>query len=518
MSIAKRIAFGAVSSWLSRCTSILLGLLLMPVLFRNLPREALGVWLLLGQSWATLGILDLGLGATLTRRIAFAMGKSGADPGTILTQESLRDIADLVETGRRLFLILAIAAFLVSFGAGFFTLQSLHLSAIPLESAWIAWGILCLTQAFGVWASVWHCLLLGVGYVGWDSLLAAFTSCATLAAQIIVTLLGGGLIGLAIVAAIGALAQRFLILAVARHRRPELFSLRGSWQPALLKSVVPLALKAWVTSLSLVVVTNSDQFFIAGLQGATQIPAYRAAYVVFYNLFLLAITLATNSSVFIARLWQAGATPQVHRVVSNNLRLGLIIMVTGGGCVLGLGHRLFNLWIGHGNYIGITVAAVFFLSLLFEAHSYIISTCSRATEDEAFAVWAASGAALKIGLSLFLGARLGLLGIALGTLGAQLATNHWFTCYRGLRRLRMSLRYHLRHVLAPVSLVFAITLLAVRTLVTVTSAKSDWIVVGSGVLVAGCVLAGAVWLFILDHSQRRLATTFSARLLRATVE
>ena len=71
MSITRRIAFGAAASWFSRGVSILLGLVLLPVLFRHLPKEELGVWLLLGQSWAALGIFDLGFGVTLTRRIAF---------------------------------------------------------------------------------------------------------------------------------------------------------------------------------------------------------------------------------------------------------------------------------------------------------------------------------------------------------------------------------------------------------------------------------------------------------------
>src|SRR5260370_10057941 len=105
---ARRMSWGAGSSWVSRCVSIVLGLLLIPVLFRHLPREELGVWLLLGQSWATLGILDLGLGVTLTRRIAFAIGKSGVEPGTTLTRETLNDIADLIATGRQLCSFLAI--------------------------------------------------------------------------------------------------------------------------------------------------------------------------------------------------------------------------------------------------------------------------------------------------------------------------------------------------------------------------------------------------------------------------
>ena len=360
MSVARRIAFGAVSCWVSRCATIVLGLLLMPVLFRHLPREQVGVWLLLGQSWAMLGILDLGFGVTLTRRIAFAIGKSGSDPGLPLTAATVREIANLIQTGRQVYRGLAIGAFAVAFGTGYFSFHGLHLSTVSLSAFWLAWGVLCLAQALGVWASVWTCLLQGVGYVGWDALLATLMNSLTLSAQIIVAYSGGGLIGLAIVAASGALAQRFLIFSLAQRKRPELFAIRGSWEPAFLKSIAPVALKAWVTSLGLAVVMNSDQFFIAGLQGASQIPAYRAAYLVFLNLEMIAVIFASNSSVFITQLWQAGALAQVHRIVNHNLRLGLVIMVTGGACILALGHRLFDFWLGPGNYIGTPVAVVFF--------------------------------------------------------------------------------------------------------------------------------------------------------------
>src|ERR1035438_4189503 len=146
MSLAKQIAFGAVSGWISRSVSILMGLLLFPVLFRHLGREELGVWLLLGQSWAVLGILDLGLGVTLTRRIAFATGKGMADPRGRCNPEALREIADLVRTARVLYRILALGSFVVAFGIGFFSLRHLHLSFLAMPKVYLAWGILCLSQ------------------------------------------------------------------------------------------------------------------------------------------------------------------------------------------------------------------------------------------------------------------------------------------------------------------------------------------------------------------------------------
>src|ERR1043165_4032693 len=102
MPFGSRILFGGVAAWFGRGISILLSLVLMPMLFRHLPKEELGVWLLLGQSWAAMGILDLGFAVTLTRRIALAKGKSGSDPNGALTPESLSEIADLVTCGRRI--------------------------------------------------------------------------------------------------------------------------------------------------------------------------------------------------------------------------------------------------------------------------------------------------------------------------------------------------------------------------------------------------------------------------------
>src|SRR5580692_2015231 len=103
MSVTRRIFFGAAAGWMAKGVTIVLGLVLMPILFRHLAKEELGVWLLLGQSWAALGIFDLGFGATLTRRIAFAKGKSSTDPNAPLSEAAVAEIAELVATGQRIY-------------------------------------------------------------------------------------------------------------------------------------------------------------------------------------------------------------------------------------------------------------------------------------------------------------------------------------------------------------------------------------------------------------------------------
>jgi O-antigen/teichoic acid export membrane protein len=502
MSVNRRIAFGAAANWFSRGVTILLALVLMPVLFHHLPKEELGVWLLLSQTSALIFILDLGLGATLTRRIALAKGKSGSDPSAPLTEETRVEIANLLESGRRLYQGLAAGTFVISSLSGFIYLEKLHLTTLSLPVVWTAWGILCLSQTFGVWAEVWNCLLSGVGYVGWDAVLGSFVSTTTLIAQIIAVYLGGGLIVLASVAAVGLFAQRFILLGFARGRRPELFRIRGQFDRRVVSDMISPSLHSWATAIGIVLVLNTDQFFIASLSGAEHIPAYRAAYLVIYNLNMMAATAAGASAVFISHLWQAGQIAEIHQLVVRNLRFGLGIMAAGGACVLVLGQRLFDVWLGTGNFIGHPILCIFFVLTFLESQCFIITLGSRATEDEAFAFWTLGAGALKLILSAALGAQFGLIGIASSTLIAQLATNHWYMVYRGLKRLRISLESHFVNVLLPVAGLFATVAAAVWFIISGNLFPTELAQVLAGGAVAGLILASFMWFFVLDSGHR----------------
>jgi len=502
MSVTKRIAFGAAAGGFSRATTIVLALVLMPVLFHHLGKEELGVWLLLAQSSALLFILDFGLSFVLTRRIALAKGKSGSDPNAPLTDETRREIADLVEIGRRLFLGLAVLTFLISSLSGFFYLSHLHFATVSLTVVWTSWTVLCLSQALGVWGQTWNCLLDGVGYVGWDALLSSTMLTLILLAQIAALFLGGGLITLASIAAAGWFLQRCVLRRFARARWPELFELRGRFDRATALDMVSPSLRAWATTLGSLLILNTDQFFIASFGDMTNLPAYRAAYLVLFNLYVLSVTISGASAVFVSHLWQSGELAEIRRIIVRNMRLGLGLMAAGGGCILLLGPRLFDVWLGPGNFIGYPNLLIFFVLLFLEVQSYGVTLCSRATEDEAFAFWSLGGAVLKLGLAAILGARFGLIGIAGSTLLAQLATNHWYMVYRGLRRLRVGLRSYCAEVLLPVALLFALVVLAVWVPLSVNFFTAEWQAVIGCSFLAGLVLAGFCWCFVLEPNHR----------------
>jgi O-antigen/teichoic acid export membrane protein len=502
MRLNKRIAFGTFANWMSRLVSILFGLLLIPVMFRKLDQEEIGVWMLLGQLWAILGVMDFGLTATLTRRIALAKGKCGADVDCLLSEEPRRQIADLVESGRKLYRYLAVGSFVASVIPGYFMIGRLDLNTVQFSTAWAAWVVLCASYSIGLWASVWSCVLQGMGYVGWNSVIAAAITSLTLLAQLIVVFAGGGLVGLAISAAIGALLQRSVFVRFARARTPGLFAVNGAWDPLAVKSMVAPALLSWVTGFGFAVTMHTDQLFIAHLGRTAEIPPYRAAYLIMMNLTLLSAAIAGSSSVFISQLWQAGELDKLRNVVKQSLRISLIIMACGGACVLALGPALFELWLGPGNFVGYPILVVFLITLTMEVQSHAFSTCSRATEDEVFLFCAFVSAVIKVFLAFILGIYYGLLGIALSTMVAQLLTSNWYMVYRPIHRLGLSFFSYVRDIAIPVLIVFGVTSGMVHGVKFMFRLSPLWVEVGSGVVCAGLVMVLALWLLALNFNQR----------------
>jgi O-antigen/teichoic acid export membrane protein len=304
---------------------------------------------------------------------------------------------------------------------------------------------------------------------------------------------------------VAVIIQRAVTRRFARRRRPELFVMKGKWNREVLKGMPSLALRAWLTAVGGILVFNTDQFFIASAQGAEEIPAYRAAYLLVLNLNMVAITLAGSSIVFVSQLWQAGEIAALHRIVQRNLRLGLLIMLCGSACLLALGATLFDVWIGPGKFIGYPTLIVFLILLTSETHTFIMVTSSRATEHEAFAASAMTAGILKLALSWWLMQRYGLLGIAAGTAIASLLTNHWYMVFHSFRRLRMSMREHLARVLLP-SLGVFLAVLAIdwAVLSAMPSATGLVRVLAVGFTTAILLGASCWWLVLSKHERGRL--------------
>ena len=516
MSTTRRIAFGTGAQWISRVVTIALGLVLMPVLLGHLPKEEVGIWLLLGQSWAVMGILDLGFSYTLTRRIALAKGKSGGGPDVVLTKESLQEIADLMAAGRRVYRIMSAGVFVVSWSLGFFYLRNLELHEIGHTTVWIAWTILCACNALNVWAAIWGCLLQGTGNVGWDGLLATVVQGSTLIAQITAVFMGGGVISLAVIATFGAVGQRQFLRWFTLRRNPELAAIHGQWNPTVVRGMTGLSLRAWLTSLGGVLAFNTDSFFIASGEGAADIPAFRAAFLVMLNLHVLACSISQASGVFMTQLWQAGEREEVRRIFQRNLRAGFCLMICGGVAIIAAGESLFNVWLGPSNYVGPAIVSVLVVLFVLEQQSFIIATGCRATEFEPFALWMMGGGILKLILSPILMAKFGLLGLALATFVAQVTIVHGYVAFRGFQRLEFGWGRYLTKVILPSFAVLGAAAILSGGATAMASMAQDWLRLLISCAASGLVLLSSAWFLILDSNQRSRSLAYIGVVPRST--
>jgi O-antigen/teichoic acid export membrane protein len=500
MGLNRRIALGVAASYVGKAVQIVLNLALVPLLFRHLSEEVVG------QASIFLGLLDFGFGPTLTRRIAFAKGSSGAHVDVELTAASREKLGDLICTGKVIYRWLALVILIVAGTTGMVLLKNVRLVHLSYHEVLVAWALFCLSYAINTWGGLWSVLLGGLGFVGSASMIGVVVQAIALVVKIVAVVMGGGLLHLALIECVAGIANRQVTLAYLRWKDPQLFRWEGAWSTAEFRSLLNPAVRYWLTSLGAFLILQTDQFFIARYLGIAEIADYRAAYLVIANLNYLALTLSLISNPFYSQLWQAGHLPTFHSVLMRNLSVGLGIMLSGllaAGCS---SPSLFNLWLGPGHFIGFPILLVFSAMMLLETQHGFFAAAARSTEDEVYAPWALGAGLLNLLLTWLLVRRIGLLGVALGTFLAQLMTNNWFCVVHGLKQTKLSFHTYASRVLYPLMFLALITFLPIVAALNAVPSlyRNDWLRLITVSLWCGITLLIYLWNCALTVEERVL--------------
>ncbi len=515
MNIGAKITYGVIASWANRAVAIGLNLILMPILFQYMGREELGLWFLLGQSGAFLALMDFGLAPTLIRRIAFANSRRMNLNSGYFNKAEHATISELIAVASILYRSMAVAVFFLSWGAGLLFLNQLTLEPDLYQKIFWAWTIMSFGYALSVWAGYWPCLLQGLGYVSANLYIGMAVSILVASAQIVIVLIGGGLVELAIVFAAGALLTRFAIVIFLYIMNPLVRRKKSQWRAEVFTRLLRPAMSAWITVLGGFLVLKTDQYFIAAFRGAAEVPAYHAAYQLTSNIYMLAVALAGSAGIFISYLWEDERYEQVRFLAIKSLQSGLSIMVCGIACLILVGENIINLWLGVGNFIGGPVMMVFCIALFLQAQHEMFMTLSRATEDESYAIVSLVAGGLNLVFTFFMIRWLGLLGVALGTLLSQLLSNNWYGVYRGTMRLGISPLSYILEIALPVIVVFCIALYAGKFAIAFMEEFYAGIYGSLAVVLAtGFVLLCSLLIILLPTSIKYLNPTFRKGTIR----
>ena len=507
-SVNDKIKFAVKIAWISRFVVIGTNIIFIPLLFKFLGKEELGLWFLLGNSQQFLALLGFGVGPTLTRHIAFLKGETLSNSAI----EDRQEIMDLVVTGKKIFTYLSIFVFLLSWIIGFFFIKNIPIVQVTWETLLTSWTILCIGYSIDVKFTYLSSWIIGLGEVGWEGLIAMILNLGSVIFSTILIYYGGGIIALSFILVLVAIIRRIVIFQFVKFKKPEIFleSISGSWNSSFAINLIKPSLYNWLTGMGMFLVLKTDQYFIAYFKSSSKIPSYNAAYQLVTNIWNLSIAFSASSQVFISHAWKAKKLDSVHNIVIRSVKMGLIIMAVGVGFLWCSGEELIYLWLGEGNFIGYSILGVFCFSIFIQTQQGGLTVASRATEDEKYVIPTLAAALLNLILSYVFIKTHGLFGVALSTLISLSLTTGWYGVYRPLKRLKLNTFSYIFSTLIPTIIVIPITyfigyyltfsffqLFGIKPTV-----ETGWIKLLITIFTSGVTLLSAIWLLVLTNDEK----------------
>jgi O-antigen/teichoic acid export membrane protein len=453
MSLARKIVGGALGGvgYTGICMAV--SFLQMRVLLHSLPVALSGIWLILANLGVYTTYLDIGLTQTLGREISFAVG----DPNHSDADRDQR-IGTLVRSCTAAVATVGIVAILVGAPIGW-----AYMHSITPSSEWrqtrVAWMLYILASSLNVVAQGWYAGIYGLGHVLYEKAIRSGSVLMGFVLFIAALHMHLGVEGLAgaylLQVVIGAMAARVALGhcsgGATRHGKVEF---------NIIKSLIGPSLRFAFTQLGMVLVLQTDNVVIASTLGPELVPDYQAVSKLIFALLTLSMVLVSTSTPLISQAFARGDRSTIVQVMNRNLRFTLGLLGMLGIYLAFFADRVIALWLGPGHFIGFPVVYVLVAMMGLEVHQQSMGTVTQSTGKVAFAASTVFAGVLNIIISIVLAKHLGVLGVVLGTLIAQLVTNDWYVPYYTLRHFQEKVSEHLRSVVAPM-LAFGLAMLAV---------------------------------------------------------
>jgi O-antigen/teichoic acid export membrane protein len=476
-------------------TTFLVSLTTLRILLTYLPARTAGLWMLYLSIAGYFVIFDLGVSPTLGREISFILGD------TQLTEiEKEQKASRLVHSCMMLFMGLAVVLMLAACLFGF---PYLHAVSTPelWHSVMISWAIFILGGAANLVGEVWLAGLYGLGEIAAERVSRGVGQILWLVLSYVALRLHTGLIGLAA----AWLIQGVVVRLYARIRFRASFKtpgLRGSFDATLVRGLIVPSAKYSLMLLGGIIAVQTDNLVIAYVFGTSAIPPYQAIAKLITAMMSLSMMLVITTSPFLSRAHAENDHRQVGSLLSRNLRVSLTVMVVLSAFLVTFADRVIRIWLGPDHFIGFPVVIGLTVVMILETHHMSWATAVMATGRLPFVTSSLVAAALNIVCSLVFAHRIGILGVAFGTLAAQLTTNNWYIPFYGMRQFHIPFAQHCREILLPVAKVLVLSASAAMLVRVVTASLPAVISIACGaVLVTVVGIAGASY-WVLDRAEQ----------------
>ena len=226
-----------VWSWVLNVFRLASGLIILPLVLRELSTNDLGMYYVFLRLVALVPLVDFGFGPTIGRFVNYAMGGATSLQAQGVAQAGHSDgpnyplLWQLLGATRRLYRYLTLAVLVVMGLLGTYMVGLRVQDTAHPQLTWLAWGVTLGAALFDIYANWWGNFLRGMNKVleGTQFMLCGMLIRVTVAATLL--LCGGGLLSLPVGTLIGdllyrSLARRACLRLLSVHPAPARFDLK----------------------------------------------------------------------------------------------------------------------------------------------------------------------------------------------------------------------------------------------------------------------------------------------------
>ena len=445
ISVNRKILRGILSGGGLTVITTIVSVVQLRLILDFLTTDVAGMWLLFLSVGAYIAFFDFGISPTLSREIGFLLGRKDSASASVHEQQ----VADLLATCWRMFTVLACVAFV--FGL---VLMGVYLWYQPLKAhqteIQLAWLIFLLGASINIFGGAAFAALYGMGDVATERIIRSGMLLFGLGLAYLSLYFGYGIIGLAVSWLIQNLVARLIALWVLYANHPWIRNAKGHARKDLFFNIAAPSFKWAAMGFGAILILQTDNIIIATMLGTGFIPQYEAVAKMAVALMTLSLLIVNSSTPFLSRAYAAGQHEQVVVLLLKNVQISMFSMAVLVPYMAVFGGDVVDVWLGPGNFIGNPVLWTMLVMVFLEVHHVALASATMATGRIAFMWVALVAGVLNILISLVLVRQLGIWGVALGTMIAQMLTNNWYAPYITFKHFGVSMKVYLIKVVFPV--------------------------------------------------------------------
>lgn len=404
--IAGRVLRGTLSNSAGRAIGLGTWFLLTPFIVHQLGPNEYGLWVLAGSVVAFSALLELGIGAAVTKYVA-----------EHLARDELRQAREIVATGLSIYAALGF----VTVTLGLATAMAFpHLFDLPpderAEASWLV-ALMGLAAGVAIPSATGFAVLQGLQRYDVQNLIGTAGTLLSAMATVVVLLAGGGLLAMVAVNVPVTMLTFAASMVAIRRLAPELgFSWRGA-RRSLVRQIISFSAALFVSRLAGHMKTKSDEIVIALFLPLSAVTPYALARRLTRVAVIAAGQFAKVLLPVASQLQADEDQAQLRELYLTASRVTLAILLPIAAVLVILARPILVAWVGPMYADAAVLVVILSIAALIDTSQwpagYVLQGIAR---HRPLAAISMAGALANIALSVALIGPLGVTGVAIGTL------------------------------------------------------------------------------------------------------